>query len=150
MARVRETQISCGVYQLFGLDAESHVILKKLMAAYKGQASRQGRKRGFAQVILSDSHQRQYERHFPLNGLPPILPRAQWTTRNGTRFVNYLRKNFPSIQITELKSLDSPSTGNDITTWIVNIPHAAFRKHKFYSKVKGINPRNHDYDDGWD
>lgn len=141
MARVEISAISCGVYQLYNLDGRSDQILKSLMSAYKGQAQREDRKHGFAQAILSDAY------------APPLLPglglyrdwnspKANWKTRNGHRFIDYLKKNFPKIEVVELKANESPSTGNDIATWIVNIPHTAFCKHKFYKKIKGISPRD--------
>lgn len=120
MASVSTSEISCGVYQLYDLWAPSHLILQKLMGAYKGQARNQGRQHGFAQVLFSDIDLGE--------------------GRNGNRFANYLEKNFPGSPIVSLGAVRSPSTGNNIRTWIWNIPHAAFVRHKFYDKAKAFDP----------
>lgn len=120
MASVSTSKISCGVYQLYDLWAPSHLILQKLMGAYKGQARNQGRQHGFAQVLFSDVDLGE--------------------GGNGNRFANYLEKNFPGSPIVSLGAVSSPSTRNNIRTWIWNIPHAAFVRHKFYGKAKAFDP----------
>lgn len=120
MVSVSTSKISCGVYQLYELWAPSHLILQKLMGAYKGQARNQGRQHGFAQVLFSDVD--------------------LGMVANGDRFAKYLEKNFPGSPIVSLGAISSPSTGNNIRTWIWTIPHAAFVRHKFYGKAKAFDP----------
>lgn len=126
MPTMSGSRISCGVYQLYNLDSTSPDILKRLMSGYKHQARSQGRKNGFAQVIFSDAVDRDY---WDGTGLRPS---------NGVRFAEYLRAEFPTAQLVELKAKRSPSTGNNIQTWIWNIPHPSFKRHKFYAKVNPI------------
>lgn len=121
MAQVKRSAISCGVYQLFGLHTANDATLKALMRAYKGQAVRQRRKNGFAQVIFSDADY----------------------CRNGERLAVYLQDRFPTGKLVKLTAFRSPSTGNNISTWIWNIPHPSFKKHPFYAKI----PARRDWDD---
>lgn len=118
---ILRSEISCGVYQFWGLGKSSHVLLKRVMSAYKSQARAQGRRNGFAQIIFSDvTH----------------IPNAYLTVKNGERFANYLLSQFPNSTLVKLEAKRSPSTGNDICTYIWNIPHASFKKHKYYPKSR--------------
>lgn len=92
------------------------------MSAYKSQARAQLRRNGFAQIIFSDKM--------------TLEPWQYRYTPNGERFKKYLLKNFPNSSLVELEAKNSPSTGNNIKTYIWNIPHAAFKKHKFYPKTR--------------
>lgn len=85
------------------------------MKQYNQTAQRNGRRYGFAQIIFSDA----------LDYL-----------ENGERFSKYLLKQFPNSTLVKLEAKRSPSTGNDICTYIWNIPHASFKKHKFYPKSR--------------
>jgi hypothetical protein len=114
MPYIARSAISCGVYQLYGLQWGCERSLKRIIAGYKRQARRNGRKNGFAQVIWSDADV--YE--------------------CGKTLAEYLRAQFPTSTVVELSAKRSPSTGRNITTYIWNIPHPSLKKHKFYEKTK--------------
>ena len=118
---IQRSEISCGVYQFWGLRSPSHALLKHVMRNYQRVAGINGRSSGFAQIIFSDV---------------TLIPRAYFTPKNGERFANYLLKQFPNSNLVKLEAKRSPSTGNNICTYIWNIPHVAFKKHKYYPKTR--------------
>jgi hypothetical protein len=118
MPHLTQCDMSCGVYMLEELDGRSDYLLKRIMAGYKLQARNNARKEGFAQVIWSDADYRE----------------------NGERLAKYVEKRFGNIlhlgrKVVRVKAERSPTSGNNITTYIWTIPHAAFLKDPFYKEV---------------
>jgi hypothetical protein len=119
MPKLTKTDMSCGVYMLEDLGGQSHVLIKRIMAGYKNQATLQRRNYGFAQVVWSDADR----------------------CGNGDRLFDYIKKRYPNTKIVRLRCPESPTTHNDITTYIWNIPHTQLVRDVFYKKVKA---RSHD------
>lgn len=123
MTNVAATAISCGVYQVYHLGGQSQDVVKRIMGAYKRQAQANGRRNGFAQIIWSDAD---------IYG-------------NGERVARYLAAQFPrAAPPVKLSAKRSPSTQRNISTWMWNIPHTSFKKHKFYATAVA-RPHNPTY-----
>ena len=129
MASGSSSRISCGVRQFFdlypsvpsiqkvGLKNINEGLLLDLMRDYNRWANRQGREHGYAQVVFSDAD------HI-------------FGHQAGKKFAAFLKKRFPRSKLVSLGATRSPSTGNDITTWIWTIPHARFTADKLYPNIK--------------
>jgi hypothetical protein len=120
MSSLAKSKISCGVYQLWGLQGQSPTLLKRIAAGYKRQATSNGRREGFAQVIFSDAE----------------------NYGNGLRFARYLERRFRGT-VVSASATRSPSTQNNITTWIWTIPHTQFKATTEYKAARG---KEHDHD----
>lgn len=126
MASGSSSKISCGVRQFFdlypsvpsiqkvGLKNINEGLLLDLMRDYNRWANRQRRYHGYAQVIFSDADR----------------------GSRGKKFAAFLKKRFPRSKLVSLGATRSPSTGNNITTWIWTIPHARFTADKLYPNIQ--------------